>query len=200
METLKQSKWKLGLAVVVILALCVATAAFGQSSRANQGRSSRLSKLEPALEVLNGSNTDPNALIGVIVQFNDDEVLAGPGKTRQETRKLAKRARRQAIIDAAGRPEREFDNLPIAMARLTPGALKRLEKHPNVKRISYDIPPSAAPTPRPSPSVPTRSGPVLLPCRRLTAPGSAWRSSIPAWTSARTWSGRWSVSLTSPAM
>src|SRR3990172_5287144 len=129
MNAPKRINWESGLAIVAVLALCIATDAFGQSPNSNHGQALGLGKLEPALEVLNISNTDPNAVAGVIVQFLEDEEIAGPWKSTQELKKAAKEARKQAIADAGGEPGLEFDNFPIHAAKLTYGALKRLDKH-----------------------------------------------------------------------
>jgi len=53
MNTGKRINRKSGLAVLALLALCVATATFAQSSNSNQGQALGLGKLEPALEVIN---------------------------------------------------------------------------------------------------------------------------------------------------
>ena len=74
------------------------------------------------------------------MQFLEDEEIAGRTATKQEIKLAAKLARRQAIADAGGEAELEFDNFPIHTAKLTYGALKRLEKHPYVKRISINHP------------------------------------------------------------
>ena len=131
MNTRKANKGKAGLAVLAILALCVATATFGQSSNANNGRALGQGKLEPALEVLEGLNIDPGATAAVIVQFLEDEGIAGGSMTKGELKQALKEARKQAIVDAGGQPGRDFENFPMH-------TLKRLEKHPYVTRISID--------------------------------------------------------------
>lgn len=134
MNTLKRINWRSGIAVLAILALFIATVTFGQPTQSNHGQALGLGKLEPALEVLNGARVDPNAIAGVIVQFEDN---SAPGDT-PEVKNQKKLARRAAILAAGGEADRDNDNFPAHSARLTFKALKELEKHPCVKRISID--------------------------------------------------------------
>lgn len=134
----ERSYGKLGLVVLVIVALCVVTLISGQSANAKNGKDLGHGKLEASLEALDGSNIDPNAVAGFIIQFLDDEAIAGATTSKQELKKAAKAARKRAILDAGGEPEQEFDNLPMHKARLTYGAMKNLARHPHVTRISID--------------------------------------------------------------
>jgi hypothetical protein len=113
---MKKWRWESGIAVALFLSLCFATVAFGQSSGAKNGQALGLGKLEPALEALDGSSIDPNAVAAVIVQFLGDEAIAGSIKDKQQLKLAAKAARKQILLDAGGKSVAEFDNLPFFAA------------------------------------------------------------------------------------
>jgi len=131
-------RWLRKIGIATLAVLFIGVCLFSQSQNSNKGQKLGLGKLEPILESLSNSSIDQEVSTGVIVQFLDDEEIIGSGMTKQEVKKAAKAARIRALADAGALMDRDFDNLPIHTAHLTFGALKRLERHPYVKRISLN--------------------------------------------------------------
>jgi serine protease AprX len=128
---------KSGLAVLAILAVCIGTAILTtESLLSDSGNHYGRGKLDPALDYLNEAMLPQDQAVDVIVQF-DDDALSTDSSDQRNQKKLA---RRQAILDAGGQDDRDFDNFPFHSGKLSFKALKQLQNNPKVKRISVNHP------------------------------------------------------------